>query len=394
MDKASDGTAPLAGIRVIERADGVAASVAGRLLAAMGAETVMVEPPSGSPLRREPPFLGADGCTSALFAYLAAGKRSVVSEAPEALERLLARADILLDDTPVAARDLLRPENLRFRHPHLIHVSVLPFGAEGPKADWRGEEVNLIHASGEGYLLPNGLCVERFPDRPPLKIHGHFACWQAGVAAALGALSALWARPALGGKGQFVDISVQDAALAVGAFAIQRLGDGEVEHRTRRSFRFGGVLECADGHVQLLTLEERQWQGLVRLMGEPGWARDPALSDAVARSARGPEINAHIRAWAETQRVAELVARAQELGVPMARYNAPAEVLAGPHEAARGVFAPVDVTGIGPCPILVAPFRFGEAPLPLRAGPPALGADQHLLGAVEHMSRAAGAEVA
>lgn len=374
MQIGKEGAAPLTGIRVVERAAGVAAAAAGRLLAAMGAEVVLAEDPAGTPLRREPPFIGHG--TSALFAYLTAGKRSVVAEGAEALHRLLEGADLLLDDTPLAERPTLDLDEaaVRRRHPRLVHVSVLPFGAMGPKSGWRGEEVNLIHASGEGYLLPNGLSVELFPDRPPLKIHGHFTCWQAGVAAALGGLSALWV-----GEGQFVDISVQDAALAVGAFAIQRLGDGSVEHRATRSFRFGGVLECLDGHVELLTLEERQWQGLLRLMGDPAWAAEPALADPVGRSARGAEINAHIRAWAAGQRVAELVARAQELGVPMARYNTPAEVLAGAHEQARGSFAPVELPGLGRVPVFTAPFRFGPDPLPLRGGPPALGADQYLL---------------
>ncbi len=365
---------PLQGIRVVERAAGVAAAAAGRLLSAMGAEVVLAEDPAGTPLRREPPFIGHG--ISALFAYLAAGKRSVIVDGPETLHRLAEGADILIDDTPVEDRTAggLDPASVRRRHPRIVHLSILPFGAFGPKACWRGEEVTLIHASGEGYLLPNGLSVELFPDRPPLKIHGHFACWQAGVAGVLGALSALWSN-----TGQFVDISVQDAALAVGAFAIQRLGDGDVEHRSTRSFRFGGVIQCLDGYVELLTLEDRQWQGLVTLMGDPAWAAEPRMADPVTRSAHGREINAHIRAWAAEHPVAELVARAQELGVPMGRYNTPAEILAGPHENARGVFAPIEMPGLGQVPVFTAPMRFGPDALPLQGGPPDLGADQQLL---------------
>ena len=374
MTQAKEEAGPLAGLRVVEHASGVAAAAAGRLLAAMGAEVVLAEGPAGTPLRREPPFIGTG--TSALFAYLAAGKRSVVVRDEAALHGLAATADILIDDTPLEERALLGLEeaSIRRRHPALVHVSVLPFGASGPKAGWRGEEVNLIHAAGEGYLLPNGLSVELFPDRPPLKIAGHFASWQGGVAAALGALSALWA-----GTGQFVDISVQDAALAVGAFAIQRLGDGSVEHRATRSFRFGGVLRCADGYVELLTLEERQWQGLVALMGAPDWAKAPELADPVTRSGHGAAINQRIRAWAAGWTVEALVAEAQRLGVPMARYNTPADILAGPHEAARGLFTPLDLAGLSALPVLTAPMRFGAAPLPLRRGPPDLGADQHLV---------------
>jgi crotonobetainyl-CoA:carnitine CoA-transferase CaiB-like acyl-CoA transferase len=369
-------TAPLADLRIVVSASGVAAAYAGRLLGTMGAETTLLEPPGGSPLRREPPFIGDD--VSALFAYLAAGADSIVCDLETEAGRaasvaLLDSADIFIDDTPGADRERrgIDEAAIAKRHPKLIHVSVLPFGATGPKADWKAEEINIQHASGEGNLLPNGLSIELFPDRPPVKIYGHFASLQGGIAAALGALSALWVRPQVGG--QFVDIASQDAALSVGAFAIQRLGDGSVEHRVERSFRYGGVLPCADGYVELLTLEQRQWEALVELIGRPEWALDPALSDSLERSRRGPVINGHIRAWAKDKTVADIVSRGQKLGVPLAKYNSPAAILHDPHERHRGLFAPVPVTGIGTLDMLVAPFQFGRTALPLRGGPPALG---------------------
>jgi crotonobetainyl-CoA:carnitine CoA-transferase CaiB-like acyl-CoA transferase len=164
--------------------------------------------------------------------------------------------------------------------------------------------------------------------------------------------------------------------LAVGAFAVQRLGDGSLEHRLTRSFKYGGVLECADGYLELLTLEDRQWTGLVELMGHPAWAAEPALGDPLERSRRGAEINETIRAWAKTEQTSDLVARAQRLGVPMAKYSSPAEVLAGAHERARGLFQTVDAPGFGPCATLVAPFHISGAPLALRDGAPRLGQHQ------------------
>ncbi|MFT3966489.1 MAG: CoA transferase [Sphingobium sp.] len=368
--------APLTGLRVVVHASGVAAAYAGRLLGTMGAETILVEPPTGSALRREPPFL-TEG-VSALFAYLAAGAHSLVADLDTAAGRgtlaaLLSEADILIDDSPLDAREApgLTEAAIAARHPDLIHVSVLPFGASGPKAKWKGADITIQHAGGEGYLLPNGLSCELFPDRSPVKIYGHFASLQGGIAAALGALSALWARPELGG--QYVDISSQDATLAVGAFAIQRLGDGSVEHRVERSFRYGGVIPCADGYVELLTLEQRQWEGLVKLLGEPEWALDPALADSLERSRRGPEINRHIRLWASGRKVEDIVRDGQALSVPLAKYYTPAEVVRDPHEGVRGLFQPVGVEGAGELPMLVSPFHFDGAPLRLRAGPPALG---------------------
>jgi crotonobetainyl-CoA:carnitine CoA-transferase CaiB-like acyl-CoA transferase len=58
--------------------------------------------------------------------------------------------------------------------------------------------------------------------------------------------------------------------------------------------------------------------------------------------------------------------------VPLAKYYTPAEVVRDPHEAARGLFQPVE-TGAGVLAMLVSPFQFDGAPLHLRGGPPALG---------------------
>lgn len=368
---------PLAGCRVIEHARTVAAAYAGRLLAAMGATVVMVEPLEGSPLRTAPPLLDGTG-HSALFAFLASGKRSVVCDllSPEgqrALERELESADILIDDTPVRERGArnLDQDGIARRFPALVHVSVLPFGASGPKADWDAEEVNLLHAGGEGFLLPNGLSNELFPDRPPLKIYGHFSQYQGGCMAALTALSAWWAVPEVGG--QYVDVSVQDAVLAVGAFALQRLGDGSLEHRSTRRFRYGGVFEAQGGFVELLTLEERQWTALVELLGRPAWTQDEALRDPLERSRRGDEINHRIREWMSQHNVDDIVRRAQQLGVPAAKYRTPAEIIQGEQERSRRLFAPLVLDGGVQVEVLVAPFQFRCTPLRAGGPVPALG---------------------
>lgn len=358
---------PLAGCRVLERSRTVAAAYAGRLLAAMGATVVMLEPPGGSRLRKAAPFVQETG-ESALFAYLAVGKRSLLcdthtAEGQAVLERELQEIDIFIDDTPVKNRASqgLDADAVKQINPKLVHVSVLPFGAVGPKAHWDAEEINLLHAGGEGFLLPNGLSTEIFPDRPPLKIYGHFGSYQGGCMAAFGALSAWWAVPQAGG--QYVDVSVQDAVLAVGAFALQRLGDGSLEHRKGRSFRYGGVFETHDGFIELLTLEDRQWASLVKLLGEPAWALDPALADPLERSNRGAQINEQIRVWMARNLSDDVVERAQQLGVPVAKYRPPSEVISGKHERARGLFASGTLESGKSAEFLIAPYQFHCSPL-------------------------------
>ena len=376
-DTLQGGSLPLAGIRVVEHSRSAAAAYAGRLLATLGATVIMVEPLAGSPLRSAPPLLDGTG-QSALFAFLAAGKRSLTCDLSTAagqqmLERELASASILIDDTPVRERAALKldADSIAQRFPKLIHASVLPFGATGPKADWDGEEINLLHAGGEGFLLPNGYSHELFPDRPPLMIYGHFAQYQGGAMAAFTALSALWAAPTAGG--QFVDVSVQDAALSVGCFALQRLGDGSLEHRSTRRFRYGGVFKAKDGFLELLTLEDRQWNGLVELLGNPEWAQDEALRDPLERSRRGDEINQHIREWMSQHNVDEIVDRAQQLSVPAGKYRTPDDVFHGEHERSRGLFEPLTLANGTHAEVLVAPFQFRTSPLQGEMSVPVLG---------------------
>jgi crotonobetainyl-CoA:carnitine CoA-transferase CaiB-like acyl-CoA transferase len=369
---------PLAGITVVEHGQGVAAQYCGRLLAVLGAQVIKVEPPGGCALRHAAPLLEDGSGRSALYEYLNADKRAVTCHLDDAAEQarlrqLLAGADILLDDTPVARRPALglEPGAVRARHPRLVYVSILPFGAVGAHADWRATELNLFHAGGEGYLMPNGLTLEMFPDRPPVKIYGHFAELIGGVSALVATLAAALDQVE-GGQdgGQFVDVSVQDANVSIGCFAIQRLGDGVLETRHQRSFKYGGVLECADGYVQILVLEQHQWEELVALMGYPDWV-DAALGDPLERGRRGAEINRHLRAWARVRKVADLVAAGQERGVPIAPYNDPAAILVSGHVKARRTFGFVE--GIGD--MFTAPFQFDGQPMSVRqpARPP--GAD-------------------
>ena len=92
---------PLAGTRVLEFSQIIAAPLAGMLLADMGADVVKVESPRGDRTRRSGSI--APG-TSKRFQWLNRGKRSLVLdlERPEAralvYERLLTRFDVVLNN--------------------------------------------------------------------------------------------------------------------------------------------------------------------------------------------------------------------------------------------------------------------------------------------------------
>ena len=99
---------PLAGCRVVEHSRTVAAAYAGRLLAAMGATVVMLEPPEGSPLRAAPPMLRRRVRARCLPLWRSASAAWCATlsgaDGQRVLERELGGADILIDDTPLQAR--------------------------------------------------------------------------------------------------------------------------------------------------------------------------------------------------------------------------------------------------------------------------------------------------
>jgi crotonobetainyl-CoA:carnitine CoA-transferase CaiB-like acyl-CoA transferase len=362
--------APLAGVIVIEHGKGVAASYAGRILAMMGATVIKLEVPrGGDALRYETPMIGATKQISAIFTYLNVNKAIVtldlsIKEGGQILSDLLERATIFIDDTHPQTRMTwqLMPHDICSRHPDLIYLSVLPFGGFGPYSDYRATEINVFHSSGEGYLLPNGLSVELFPDRSPIKPYGHLGEYQGGLSAALAGMAALLALPET--RGQTVDVSVQDANVALSAMTIQRFGDGILETRSTRSFTYGGVLECQDGFVQILLLEQRQWNLMLNMLGSPSWATAPGMEDAITRGQRGKAINEHLRAWAKTKRVDEAVAMAKKAQVPLGKYFSPQDIAQSEHERARGFVGEIALSDGTEVTMPIFPFRLAESPAP------------------------------
>ena len=99
-------TGPLQGWRILEIADGPAASFCGKILSDLGAEVVMIEAPGGHPLRQAEPRR-ANG-VSGRFLYLSTGKRSVVAEKPSG--ELIGASDLIITDDPGLAMKIVYGE--------------------------------------------------------------------------------------------------------------------------------------------------------------------------------------------------------------------------------------------------------------------------------------------
>jgi crotonobetainyl-CoA:carnitine CoA-transferase CaiB-like acyl-CoA transferase len=205
---------------------------AGFLLAQLGADVVLVEPPGGWPRGYEHEAYNR-------------GKRSVVAADAKAVALLAADADIVLhnDGLPFDV-DL---SALRAESDRLVTVHITPWGETGPKAHWRATDLTLFASSGQ-------LAVTGDSDRPPVRISIPQAWLHGASQAAVAALVALEHR-ARTGVGQHVDLSTQQAVCETALSAVLYAPSGlpEVE-REAGGIKFGpallrSVYPCVDGHV-------------------------------------------------------------------------------------------------------------------------------------------------
>ena len=143
---------PLAGVKVVEFSEIIAAPFAGMLLSDMGAEVIKVEPPWGDPWRFAQPFSETEGRP---FLAYNRGKRDLTLDltAPESagvLRRLIPDTDVVLVNyrPDVAAKLGVGYEVLARLNPRLIYCENTAFGRQGPDAHRPGYDVMLQAMSG------------------------------------------------------------------------------------------------------------------------------------------------------------------------------------------------------------------------------------------------------
>ncbi|MFF0148814.1 CoA transferase [Amycolatopsis sulphurea] len=197
------GTAPLAGVRVLESTRRVHGPFAGHLLRLLGAEVVRIESPGGDPARAEPPC--GDGISARFHAFDHGKQRAEIDLNTPAgrMEMLdLARtADVFLHDwTPgQAVRRGLDFRDLARAAPGLIYSSASGWGTERGALGAPATDFAVQAHSG-------------FPAPTLLTVVGLFG----GLVNAHGIVEALAQRETTG-RGQVVESSLLSAAAHLNA---------------------------------------------------------------------------------------------------------------------------------------------------------------------------------
>ena len=369
----------LAGVRVLECGEMVAAAYATKLLADLGAEVIKVEPPGGDAARRRGPFPHDQPHPerSGLYVYLNTNKRGVAldltrPEGRTVLGHLAARADLLVHNLPPRQIDAcgLGYESLAAHNPRLVVTAITPFGLSGPRRDWEATDLTLWNSGGIAYL--NGSPAA--PELPPLAPFGQQAAFQGGLNAAIASLGALFARLRTG-RGQQVVISIQESLAAILELTFEywpymgliasRLGAKPIQPLD--------FLECKDGWMFICCVEEHQWQEFVRMIGSPEWASLDIFADRLSRGANWDALKLFLQEWASEQSVGEVYHAAQRRRIPFAPVSTMGDLLASDHLKARGFFAMLEPPGMPPVTVPGAPYRFSATPWAIRRPAPRLG---------------------
>jgi crotonobetainyl-CoA:carnitine CoA-transferase CaiB-like acyl-CoA transferase len=303
----------LAGTRVLEWAEGLAAPFATHILADLGAEVIKIERPGqGDALRREGPCAAkvASVTDSPLFGYVNAGKRSLTLDPTRPsgaalFRRLAAQCEVLVEAQPPGVLEQIGsgPARLHADNPGLVIVSVTPFGQTGPLRDAASSELTLMHRSGFAWHAARG--VSDPPNQPPVASadrEGPLAC---GLAAALAALWGVLGAQ-VSGAGAHVDVSQMEfyASLLLQETADYSAGERRFD-RMREDYRgtevAGGLvwnLRCNDGWVMASPREDHQWDRWMELLGRPDWSRDAELcGDRVARKRNWTRLQELMSEW-------------------------------------------------------------------------------------------------
>lgn len=366
------GQGALAGWRVLELTDGLAASFCAKLLADLGADVVKVEPPEGHPTRQWAPRR-ADAPPDepgGRFLYLHTGKSSVVIgtglDGESHLRQLAATCDVIITDRPPPAL-----ESLGELDEKTTLVTITPFGLTGPYSGYRAHHLVTFHAGSEGSILPSGIGWKLFPDRPPIQIGGDVAEFDAGWNAAIAVLAACYDRLQTG-RGQRVDVSAQESELTLNRTRLSRFNnDGVTLHREGSRYGFFGMIACRDGWVQLVGLTPAQWDSLAA-SPDAGELADASIATAAARATDFAAASEALTGWCKKRSKADVVRILALLGAPIGAYAQPSDLLASPQLEHRGFFREIEGGRGSQLRIPGPPFRLSATPVEIRSAP-ALG---------------------
>lgn len=369
------GPSALPGLRVLDFSRVLAGPFATMMLGDLGADVVKIERPGAGDETRSwgPPF--DERGRSTYFDAVNRNKRSIVIDLQSAQGRADARAlaehaDVVLENFRPGLLDALGLgyDALSAANPGLIYCSITGFGGTDRGASLPGYDL-LVQAVG-GLMSITGAA-----DGEPQKVGVALVDVLAGLFATVGILAALNHRRATG-QGQRIEVDLLSSLLAalvnqassytIAGVVPRRLGN---EHPSIAPY---AVFKTAEGELVLAVGNDRQFESLCAVIGEPALARDDRFVTNQSRVEHRDELRIALERRLASRPAAAWASALIDARVPAGVVN---DVAAALELAADLGLAPlVDLPDQSGSRIRLVrnPIRLSETPPSYRREPPHL----------------------
>lgn len=369
---------PLAGIRVLDISQVMAGPFCCMLLADMGADVIKIEPPGTGDSTRQSMGFRMKGQDSPGFLALNRNKRSITLDLKDPADRevlyaLVKTADALVENARpgVAARLGMDYETLSALNPRLIYASISGFGQTGPWSQRPG--FDLMAQAVSGVLSSNG-----FPGMEPAKNSIPVADLGAGLFSAYAILSAVIGRQS-SGKGQFIDASLFEAALALSVWETTELwGTGRspvpIGSANRMSAPYQAV-KASDDWFVIGAANQGLWLKLIKAIGREELQQEERFATNANRIQNRLALIDTLAPTFAARPAQDWIDALLEAGVPAAPILDYGEAVVSEQAVAREMVKMVPHPVEGEFRALGFPVKLSGTPQEIRLPPPLL--DQH-----------------
>jgi formyl-CoA transferase len=277
-------------------------------------------------------------------------------EAQEIVRKLARDADIVIENFRPGAMEKwgLGWDALSKLNPGLIMVRLSGFGQTGPYRDRPG--FGAIGESMGGMRYVTG-----YPDRPPVRAGISLGDSVAAMYGVIGALMALHARQANGGRGQVVDVALYEAVFSLMESLVPEY-DVTGFVRARSGASLPGIVPSntyttRDGKYLVIGANaDSIFKRLMAAIGREDLASDPSLASNEGRVERTEELDEVIAAWAAEHDLEDALAVLARAQVPAGKIYDASDIVRDLHYRARGMLeqhrladgTPIKLPGIVP----------------------------------------------
>ena len=315
----------------------MAAPLATRHLADLGADVIKIERPGGGDFARD--YDSAVQGLSAYFVWLNRGKRSVVldlksAEGRHAFDVLLDRADVFVHNQGPGAADRMGVDydHLKERNPRIVMCGISGYGPDGPHRDRKAYDLLL---QGEA-----GVIALTGTPEAPAKVGISVADIASGMYAFSSILGALYRR-AVSGEGAEIQISMLEALaewVMPAAYVAEYTGRAPGRAGARHNFivPYGGYRVGDGSSVNLAVQNDGQWRRLCAIvLRKPDLADDPRFNTNELRLRNRQEFESLLESLLANDTREAVEVRLTEADVPFGTVNSVEDVLRHPQLEAR-----------------------------------------------------------